>query len=148
MSRFGNWHGQLTALSAAVLSTISFNTQAATATYNPADSTVDLPIVEVLDGNSSSFYSAKLQLVSDNELILIEAQSIPASKGVQRNVFDSATSAVHVAAVVAGSDQYYAKLRLVPGSDPMRFTLEQLVNNQFQGCPDFLLQDHQQAAVS
>lgn len=137
MSRFGNWHGQLTALSAAVLSVISFNAQAATATYNPADGTVDLPIVEVLDGNSSSFYSARLQLVSDNELILIEAQPIPASKGVQRNVFDSATSAVHVAAVVAGSDQYYAKLRLVPGSNPMQFTLEQLVNNEFQGCPDF-----------
>lgn len=137
MSTFGNLHGQLAALSAAVLGAISLNTQAATATFNPADNTVDLPVVEVLEGNTSSFFSARLQLVNGNELVLIDAQPIPASKGIQRNVFDSATSAVHVASVVAGPDEYYAKLRLVPGSNPLRFTLEQLVNNQFHGCPSF-----------
>lgn len=137
MFRFGNLNARLTAISAAVLSAISFNTQAATATYNPTDNTVDLPVVEVLSGGASSFFSAKLQLVSGNELVLIDAQPISAGKGTERNVFDADTSAVHISSVAAGADEFYAKLRLVPGAGPMKFTLEQLVNNQFQGCPDF-----------
>ena len=137
MSIFGNLNNGLTAVSLAVLSIFSLNTLAATATYNPADNTVDLPIVEVLDVGSSSFYSAKLQLLNETELVLIEAQPISPVKGVERNVFDSATSAVHVSSVVTGADEYYARLQLVPGSNPLRFTLVQLVNNQFQGCPNF-----------
>ena len=137
MTRLSKLNIRLTAITAALMSVFTINAQAATATYNPSDSTVDLPIVEVLDGATSNFFSAKLQLVSGNELVLIDAQPIAPAKNVQRNVYDSATTAVHIASVDAGGAEFYAKLRLVPGSNPLRFTLEQLVNNQFESCPDF-----------
>ncbi|TXI18704.1 MAG: hypothetical protein E6Q62_06130 [Nitrosomonas sp.] len=125
---------QLLTTSALLLSGIAFNANA-TATYDPASNTVDLPVVEVLSGGTSSFYSAQLQLVG-NELQLVSANPIAATTG-QRNVFDSDTSAVHISSVSVGADSYYAKLKLVPGSDPLRFSIDQLVNNAFQGCPAF-----------
>lgn len=126
---------KLMAASAVLLSTVTLNGYAATATFDPSAGIVDLPVVEVLSGGSSSFYSAKLQL-SGSDLQLIAAAPISATKG-QRNVFDSDTSAVHIASVGVGADDFYAKLKLVPGSNPLRFTVEQLVNNAFQGCPSF-----------
>ncbi len=126
---------QLITASALLLSVTALNGHAATATFDPASGIVNLPVVEVLSGGSSSFYNAQLQL-SGNELQLIAASPIAATTG-QRNVFDSDTSAVHIAAVVVGADEFYAKLKLVPGSNPLRFTVEQLVNNEFQGCPGF-----------
>jgi len=121
--------------STVLLSTVALNGYAATATFDPATGTVDLPVVEVLGGGSSAFYSAKLQL-SGNELQLVSASPISATTG-QRNVFDSDTSAVHIASVAVGADDFYAKLKLVPGSNPLRFTVDQLVSNAFQGCPSF-----------
>ncbi len=126
---------KLMAASAVLLSTVTLNGYAATATFDPSAGIVELPVVEVLSGGSSSFYSAKLQL-SGSELQLIAASPISATKG-QRNVFDSDTSAVHIASVVVGADDYYAKLKLVPGSNPLRFTVEQLVKNAFEVCPSF-----------
>jgi len=123
------------AASAVVLSTAALNGHAATATFDPASGIVNLPVVEVLSGSTSSFYSAQLQL-GGSELQLIAASPIAATTG-QRNVFDSDTSAVHVASVTVGADDFYAKLKLVPGSNPLRFTVDQLVNNAFQGCPSF-----------
>ncbi len=121
--------------STVLLSTVALNGYAATAIFDPATGTVDLPVVEVLGGGSSAFYSAKLQL-SGNELQLVSASPISATTG-QRNVFDSDTSAVHIASVAVGADDFYAKLKLVPGSNPLRFTVDQLVSNAFQGCPSF-----------
>lgn len=102
MTRFSKLNIRLTAITAAVMSAFAINAQAATATYNPSDNTVDLPIVEVLDGATSNFFSAKLQLVGGNELVLVDAQPIAPAKNVQRNVYDSATTAVHIASVDAG----------------------------------------------
>ncbi len=122
--------------SAVLLSTISLNGYAATASFNPSAGIVDLPVVEVLNSKgSSSFYNVQLQL-SGGALQLIAASPISATKG-QRNVFDSDTTAIHIASVVVGADDFYAKLKLVPGSNPLSFTVDQLVNNAFQGCPDF-----------
>jgi len=126
---------KLMAASAVLLSTIALNGYASTATYNPSTGIVDLPVVEVLSGGSSSFYNAQLQL-SGGELQLIAANPISATKG-QRNVFDSETNAVHVPSIVVGADDFYAKLKLVPESNPLRFTLDQLVSNSFKGCPGF-----------
>ncbi|MDE2388022.1 MAG: hypothetical protein KGN35_02885 [Betaproteobacteria bacterium] len=121
--------------SAVFLSSISLHTYAATATYDPASGAVDLPVVEVLNGALSSFYNAKLQL-SGSDLQLTAANPISAVRG-QRIVFDSDTQAVHIPSVTVGADDYYVKLKFVPGSNPMRFTIDQLVNNKFQGCPSF-----------
>lgn len=128
---------QLLTVSAILFSSVAFNANA-TAIYNPATGIVDLPVVEVLGDGSSAFYSAQLQLV-EGGLQLVSAKPIAATTG-QRNVFDSATSAVHIAAVTVGADSFYAKLKLVPGSNPLRFTVDQLANNAFQGCPDFAQQ--------
>ncbi|MDP1557758.1 MAG: hypothetical protein Q8K59_12780 [Nitrosomonas sp.] len=119
-----------------LLSVFAVNGFAATATYDASTGIVDLPVVEVLNSASSSFYHAKLQ-VTGKGLELISADPIPAAKGQQRNVFDSATSAVHIPSIVVGADEFYAKLKLVPGSNALVFQLDQLVNNAFQGCPDF-----------
>ncbi|MEK6735368.1 MAG: hypothetical protein AABY47_02260 [Pseudomonadota bacterium] len=129
---------KLLTTSAILLSTIALNAQAATATFDPATGIVDLPVVEVLGGGASAFYKAKLQL-SGNELLLTAADPISATTG-QRNVYDSDTVAVHIPSVVVGADDFYVKLKVVPGSNPLRFTIAQLANNQFQGCPSFATQ--------
>lgn len=134
MYQLKNIKEQLLTTSAILLSSIAFNAHA-TATYDPATNTVNLPVVEVLGGGSSAFYNAQLQLVG-SELQLVSANPVAAVTG-QRNVFDSDTNSVHVASVTVGADSYYAKLKLVPGSDPMRFIIDQLVNNAFTGCPSF-----------
>lgn len=118
------------------LSTVTLKAHAVTATFDPATGIADFPVVEVLNGASSSFFNAQLQLVDGNELQLIGANPIGATTG-QRNVFDGATSAVHIPAINVGADEFYVKLKLVPGSNPLRFTLDQVVSNQFTGCPDF-----------
>ena len=136
MVRFENKRAGLAIAAGSLLGMVASNGYAATASYDPATGVVDFPVVEVLDGATSSFYSAKLQ-VTGNDLQLIAADVIPPAKGQQRVVFDSATAAVHVPSVVVGADEFYAKLQLVPGSDPLRFTVAQLVSNNFQGCPSF-----------
>lgn len=136
MVRLTDKKAGLSIYSAALLGAFAADSLAATATFDPATGIVNMPVVEVLNGASSEFYSAQLQISGDG-LQLIDAASIPATKGQQRVVFDSATAAVHVPSVVVGADEFYAKLRLVPGSSPLRFTVDQLVSNQFQGCPSF-----------
>ncbi|SEN12904.1 hypothetical protein [Nitrosomonas marina] len=135
MLRSNYKHCNLTILSAVMLGAFS-TSSFATATFDPATGIVDMPVVEVLNGASSDFYSAQLQL-GDDGLQLVAAQSIPAAKGQQRVVFDSTTTAVHIPSVVVGANEFYAKLKLVPGSNPLRFTVDQLVSNSFQGCPGF-----------
>ncbi|MDV6344661.1 hypothetical protein [Nitrosomonas sp. Is37] len=136
MVRFEKKQVRMTIAAALLLGMFTPNSHAATASFDPATGIVDFPVVEVLDGASSSFYSAQLQVVG-NDLQLIAADVISPAKGQQRVVFDSATAAVHVPSVVVGGDEFYAKLQLVPGSNPMRFTLAQFVSNNFQGCPSF-----------
>ena len=135
MVKTRNIKEKLITASIVLLSSVAVNGYAATASFDPATGIADLPVVEVLNGGSSAFYSARLQLTG-NELQLIAADPISAVSG-QRNVYDSATSAVHVPSIVVGADDFYVKLKLVPGSDPLRFTVEQLANNAFQGCPSF-----------
>jgi len=53
---------KLITASAVLLSSIAMDGYAATATFDPASGIVDLPVVEVLSGGSSSFFSAKLKL--------------------------------------------------------------------------------------
>ncbi|SFI28905.1 hypothetical protein [Nitrosomonas sp. Nm34] len=136
MVRFENKRAGLAIAAASLLGMVAANSHAATASFDPATGVVDFPVVEVLDGATSSFYSAKLQ-VTGSDLQLIAADVIPPAKGQQRVVFDSATAAVHVPSVVVGAEEFYVKLQLVPGSDPLRFTVAQLVSNNFQGCPSF-----------
>lgn len=59
MTRFSKLNIRLTAITAAVMSAFAINAQAATATYNPSDNTVELPIVEVLDGATSNFFQCE-----------------------------------------------------------------------------------------
>ena len=135
MVRLTKTQTSVSIFSALMLSIYAVNSHA-TATFDPATGIVDMPVVEVLDGASSTFYSAQLQISGDG-LQVIAAEPIPSAKGQQRVVFDSATSAVHVPSVTVGADDFYAKLKLVPGSNPLSFTIDQLVSNNFQGCPSF-----------
>ena len=137
MNKLKPFQIKLQIVTALILSTVAFNGHAeATATYDPASGIVDLPVVEVLNGASSTFFSAQLQLASGSELELISASAGSAAQG-QRNVFDGTTGAVHIPSIVVGVDDFYAKLKIVPGSDPLRFTVDQLVSNNFEGCPSF-----------
>jgi len=86
---------KLMTASAVLLSTISLNGYAATASFNPSTGIVDLPVVEVLNSKgSSAFYNAQLQL-SGGALQLIAASPISATKG-QRNVFDIEITAINI----------------------------------------------------
>lgn len=125
----------ITTSSAALLSAVALNTHAATATYDPASGLVDMPVVEVLSGGTSAFYRAQLKVVG-GALQLVSAQPIAATTG-QRNVYDGDTNSVHVQSVTVGADDYYVKLKYVPGSNPMTFNIDQLANNAFKGCPSF-----------
>lgn len=123
--------------SACLLTAVAANSQAATATFDPSTSTVDLSVVQVLNGASSEFYNAQLKLLPNgSELELVGANVLSATTG-QRNVFDPATNAVHISSIDVNGEEYYAKLKLVPGSSPMRFTLDQFVKNSFESCPAF-----------
>ena len=127
--------GAKTKLAIAMASLLSFNAQAAdTATYIAATSTLDLPIVQV----STAYYHVTLNLLAGAELEfeLATAEPIDAVTG-SRNVFDNTTTAVHIPAITVDGIEYYAKLKYVADSNPMRFKVEQLVNNAFEGCPDF-----------
>jgi len=135
MNKFQSFKAKLQIVSTLFLSTIAVNVHA-TATFDAAAGIVDLPVVQVLNGASSSFFSAQLRLIG-NELELVSAEVGSPVSGEQRNVYDSATGAVHVPSIIVGGDDYYAKLRLIPGSNPLRFTLDQFVNNQFTTCPSF-----------
>lgn len=118
---------------------------AATATYDPSTRVVDIPKVDVLNPNGSAkTYHAQLKLLEKNpaspffELQLISAGA-EASTFEQRVTYDGATLSVHFPSVKvgAGAAEYYAKLKLIPGSNPLRFKLVQLKNNAFSGCPAF-----------
>ena len=89
----------------------------------------------VLSGGTSAFYHAKLQVVG-NALQLVSAEPIAAVTG-QRNVYDGDTNSVHVQSVTVGADDFYVKLKYVPGSNPMTFNIDQLANNAFTTCPSF-----------
>ena len=137
MNKLKPFQTKLQIATALMLSTVAFNGHAAaTASYDPASGIVDLPVVEVLNGSSSSFFSAQLQLTGGSELELISANTGSATQE-QRNVFDGTTGAVHIPSIVVGVDDFYAKLKIVPDSDPLRFTVDQLVSNNFSACPSF-----------
>lgn len=127
----------LVILSGLLLIPFTSNGYATTASFDSTSGIVDLPVIEVLNSSSSAFFNARLQLVANNELQLISAQPISETKGQQRNVFDFATAAIHIPSIVVGGNDFYLKLRAIAGTDPLRFKLDQLVNNQFEGCPDF-----------
>lgn len=131
-------NNKLAAAAVSLLSAVSFSSYADTASYDPATSILDLPIVEVLNGKVSTTFSAQLKLVDPVKLEFTAVSAVPATPVIgQRNVFDAVTNAVHIPAISFGDGEYYAKLKLIPGSNPMRFSLDQFVNNEFQGCPSF-----------
>lgn len=136
MNGFNSVKNRLLIATIFLLSAVTLKAHAVTATFDPATGIADFPVVEVLNGASSSFFNAQLQLTGGNELQLISANQIAATTG-QRNVFDGATLAVHIPSINVGADEFYVKLKLVPGSNPLRFTVDQVVSNQFTGCPDF-----------
>ena len=131
-------NANLAAAAISLLSAVSFSSYAGTASFNPASSILDLPVVEVLNGKVSTSYSAQLKLVDGvNFEFELTAASPVASVTGQRDVFDITTGALHIPAISFGAGEYYAKLKLIPGSNPFRFSLDQFVNNAFQGCPAF-----------
>ncbi len=80
MVRLTDKRARLSVYSATLLGAFAADGFAATATFDPATGIVDMPVVEVLNGASSAFYSAQLQISGDG-LQLIDAASIPAAKG-------------------------------------------------------------------
>ncbi|MDR4518502.1 MAG: hypothetical protein MRK00_14120 [Nitrosomonas sp.] len=137
MVRLKNKHTGLAVISAFMLGMSATNSFAASATFNPSTRIVDMPVVEVLNGASSAFFDVQLQ-IDGNALKLISASPIPATKSADRAVFDFATTALHIPSITVGANDFYAKLKLIPGTN--RFSVEQLVSNSFQGCPGFSAQ--------
>lgn len=137
MHHFQKSQTKLATVVAGLLGVVSLNSYADTASFDSKTLTLDIPAIEMLDGNKTS-YDAKLKLVDATKLEF-ELSSLAGANTAngQRNSFDPATGAVHIPAISVGSAEYYAKLRIIPNSSPLRFKVEQLVNNAFEGCPDF-----------
>ena len=145
MIKFNSVKNRLIIASIFLLSIISLKAHAITATFDSATGIADLPVVEVLNGASSTFFSAQLQLTG-NELQLISANQTSPATG-ERNVFDAATNAVHIPSINVGADEFYVKLRLVSGSDPLRFTVDQVAVTRLQHVRIFPQQGPQQILV-
>jgi len=128
----------LKAAIAIALSVTAYQANAATATYDPATGVVDIPVVDVLNGAQTATFSAKLQLQANGTFALTSISDATAISG-KRVTFDGATNALHFPSVkVSGSDaEFYVKLKVIPGSDPIAFTIDQAQPTAFQGCPDF-----------
>ena len=65
MFKFNYAKNRLLIVSIFLLSTISLKVHAVTATFDPATGIVDFPVVELLNGASSSFFNAQLQLIGN-----------------------------------------------------------------------------------
>ncbi|MCB1985441.1 MAG: hypothetical protein KDF49_08430, partial [Nitrosomonas sp.] len=83
MVRLKNSKLALSILPAMMFGMMTSNVQAASAAFNPATGIVDMPVVEVLNGASSTFFNVQLQ-IDGNALKLISANPIPATKGQER----------------------------------------------------------------
>ncbi len=135
MVRLNKKQTGLSILSAMMLGLASANSQA-TATFDPATGTVDMPVVQIVDGASTSFFNVQLQ-IDGGALRLTSANPVSAVQGQERVVYDTATQALHVPSITVGANEFYAKLKLAPGAGGISFTVDQLVSNSFQGCPSF-----------
>ncbi|NOQ16995.1 MAG: hypothetical protein GQ581_08040 [Methyloprofundus sp.] len=126
-------------ITALLLGTASINAQAATGSFDPATATIDLPVLEIATSSNSPAFHVTLSIVNNAgvvELQLDNATPVANIEG-QRNTFDPTTQALHIADLPFDGKEYYAKLKLIPNSNPLRFSVEQLVNNAFEACPSF-----------
>jgi len=117
----------------------SYQAQATSAaSFDAATNTLDIPVVDVRSGHNILSYSAQLKLKDNGQLELLTVNPAATVTGT-RATFFSDSSVVHLPTVqVAGSNtEFYAKLKLVQGSNPLAFTLEQLEPTTFPGCPNF-----------
>lgn len=120
------------------LSVGAIQANAATATYDPATGVVDIPTVDVLNSKGeATSYSAQLTLQGGN--LVVTSVTPKAAVTGDRVTFDATTTALHIPSVqiLGSSDEYYAKLKYIPGSNPTAFSVEQLPSTAFTGCPDF-----------
>jgi len=130
-------HTLLKSAIALAISAGSMQAHAATATYDPATKRVEIPVVDVRDSANFTPYTAILEL-QGNKLVVVGANSAVAKTGA-RGTYDTATKTLHLPSVkVLGSNnELYAKLKVIPGSNPLAFSIDQLVPTSFQKCPDF-----------
>lgn len=118
------------------------NAVAANSTFDVASLVLNIPQVNVEVNGAVSSFNAQLKLVKATEPFELELMSAGLNAASEVNNADRATffndtSNVHIPSVQVGADSFYAQMKLIPGSNPLRFTVEQLVNNQFSGCPSF-----------
>lgn len=138
MYQLNNSRTKLAAVVSGLLGTVSINSYASdTASFDANSLTLDIPAIEMLDGNKTS-YNVDLKLIDASKLEF-QLNSIVGANTIsgQRNSYDPATGSVHIPAISVGGIEYYAKLKIIPNSSPLRFKVEQLVNNAFEGCPGF-----------
>ncbi|WAK01434.1 hypothetical protein [Methylobacter sp. YRD-M1] len=113
----------LTILSGTMLSGTA---NAGAANFDSASSTLHIQAVDV-DANT---FDATLTMIKASEPFqfdLIDVKQIAQPAG-ERAVFNTATNKVIIPSVTVdnGSDEFIAELELVPGSNPMRFTVTKL----------------------
>jgi len=123
---------------AMLLAGSAMQAQAATATYDPATGVVDIPVVDVRGDAGVSTFAAQLKLNANNEFELLSGVNA-ASKTGDRVTFFTDSAALYFPTVeVSGSGTEFAvKLRQVPGSSPLAFSVESISPVAFESCPDF-----------
>ncbi len=126
-----------TALSV-LLMTLHFPVAAATGQFDPATGLIDLPRVDLRQGTDSTLVQAQLRLKPDNTVELISA-------GVAKNsaepavTFDIDLGLTHIPVIQhkASGEEFYVKLRVIPGIAPLTFMIEHISPTLFSACPAF-----------
>jgi len=117
----------------------SYQVQATSAaSFDSTTNTLNIPVVDVRSGHNTSTYSAQLKLKDNGQLELLRAVPTGSVTGTRATFFGD-SNVIHLPSLkVTGSNtEYYAKLKLIQGSNPLAFTLEQLNPTTFSKCPDF-----------
>jgi hypothetical protein len=104
---------------------------AASANFDSATSTLRIPAVDVpASASEKTTYDATLSLVGSSEPFqfdLTNAVQIAQTAG-EHALFDQAANKMFIPTVTVdnGSDEFVAEMELVPGSNPLRFTVTKL----------------------
>ncbi len=134
---------QLTLAILAIISNLGLSNaaNAAAAEFNASNGILTINGINVPASPSKPVYlGADLKLVKFSqpfEFELLTTKSTSLNSGVAH--FDATFNKAFIPAVQLGADTFYAELELIPGSNPLRFRVNNLHNTKFSSCPSFAI---------
>ncbi|MGZ8239896.1 MAG: hypothetical protein ACXWTK_00090 [Methylobacter sp.] len=111
------------------------------ANFDSATSTLRIKAIDIpISASKATTVDATLALVGTEPFVfeLTNNTEVPQPAG-DRAHFDPTVNKVFIPTVTVdnGSDEFFAEMELVPGSNPLRFTVTKLHSTEFTSCPGF-----------